>query len=100
MGDLLLAIPAISRLQARYPQAKLDIVVGAWNVKTAQMLGVFENVFVFDFFSKKSVESPKRRKAEFKSLLGKLDHYDIAIDLRRQADTRFALARISHGGTV
>lgn len=95
MGDLLLAMPAISRLRARYPQAQFDLVAGSWNRAMAQRLGVFKNIFSLDFFSKKSAAAPERRDAEVRALLDGLGHYDIAIDLRRQPDTRFILADVS-----
>jgi glycosyltransferase involved in cell wall biosynthesis/ADP-heptose:LPS heptosyltransferase len=95
MGDFLLAQPAISRLKSRYPNADIDIIVGTWNAALAERLGIFRNIFKFDFFSKESAEAPERREAEFKALLAKLEHYDVAIDMRRQPDTRFVVAKAS-----
>jgi glycosyltransferase involved in cell wall biosynthesis/ADP-heptose:LPS heptosyltransferase len=97
MGDLILAMPAISRLRARYPRARLDIIVGSWNVAMAETLKLFDNVFCFDFFKRDSSEPPMVNDADLNVLLDKLERYDLAIDLRRQPDTRFLLARIPAG---
>ena len=94
MGDLFLSLPAISRLRARFPAAQVDIVVGSWNVETARATGFFENVYTYDFFKRKSSEPPDQGGADIKALVACIGHCDIAIDLRRQPDTRFLLTQI------
>jgi glycosyltransferase involved in cell wall biosynthesis/ADP-heptose:LPS heptosyltransferase len=94
MGDLVLAIPAIMKLRARYPYARIDALVGSWNVEAAQMLDVFAHIYVLDFFSKKSSESATALDNELDSLTKQLKEYDLAIDLRRQRDTRFILLKV------
>lgn len=94
MGDLVLAIPAIMKLRARYPYARIDALVGSWNVEAAKMLGFFEHVYVLDFFSRKSSKSPTALDKELDSLTKQLKEYDLAIDLRRQRDTRFILLKM------
>jgi len=93
MGDLVLAIPAISRLRARYPDARIDAIVGSWNCEAAKELGVFEAVYTLDYFSKKSAVAPNANQ-EMDDLIEEMIYYDIAVDLRRQCDTRFILTRI------
>ena len=46
MGDFIIAIPSIMKLRARYPYAQIDALVGSWNQEVAQLLGVFENIYV------------------------------------------------------
>jgi len=94
MGDLLLASPAISKLKAKYPLATLDIVVGSWNVALAQEMKLFDHIYTLDFFKKKSSEPASVSDAQVRALMEELPDYDLAIDLRRQSDTRFVLARI------
>jgi len=91
MGDFVLSIPAITKIRARYPYASIDIVVGSWNAEIAASLKVFDKIHAFDYFKKKSSELPSTTKLEFVEVLGKLSEYDIAIDLRRQHETRFLL---------
>ena len=95
LGDFILALPALSKLKARYPFAQIDIAVGSWSVPLAQSLNLFSNVFAFDYFKKKSSESAStsaRAIEDFVNSLGK--PYDFAIDLRRQPDTRFILTKV------
>lgn len=93
MGDLILAIPAITKLKARYPYASIDIVCGSWCAPIARTLKLFDNIHTFDFFKTKSAESVSTTDSEVNALLDKLGNYDIAIDLRRQRDTRFLLVK-------
>jgi len=94
LGDYLLALPAISRLRAKYPYAEIDIVVGSWNVPLAEASGWFRTIYSFDFYQKVSAIPPEKREDAIHALLERLGTYDIAIDLRRQRDTRFLLARV------
>jgi glycosyltransferase involved in cell wall biosynthesis/ADP-heptose:LPS heptosyltransferase len=91
LGDFILAIPALTKLRARYPYASIDIIVGSWNVPIARELKIFDKVYAYDFFKRKSSEDPSAAAEVLAALLAKLNEYDIAIDLRRPADTRFLL---------
>ncbi|MEP7300925.1 MAG: glycosyltransferase [Caldimonas sp.] len=93
-GDLVLAIPAIAKLRARYPDASLEALVGSWNEPMARDLKLFEKIHVLDFFRSASANAPAYSNADLDALASRLGRYDIAIDLRRQADTRFIVARI------
>jgi glycosyltransferase involved in cell wall biosynthesis/ADP-heptose:LPS heptosyltransferase len=95
LGDFLLAEPALKKLRSRYPDAEIDIVVGSWNRDLAESTGIFRRVFVLDYFRKKSSVTPKVRDAEVDDLVHRMPRYDIAIDLRRQADSRFFLGRVN-----
>jgi ADP-heptose:LPS heptosyltransferase len=95
LGDFLLSIPALSKLRAKYPHAEMDIVVGSWNAALARELNLFRNIHTYDFFKRQSSQTPKTSADELAAILARLDHYDIAIDLRRQPESRFLLVRTS-----
>jgi glycosyltransferase involved in cell wall biosynthesis/ADP-heptose:LPS heptosyltransferase len=94
MGDLLLAAPSFAKLKARYPHARIDVIVGSWNADVARQLGFFSNIYELDYFKKASAVVPAATTAEIDSLVARLEEYDVAIDFRRQADTRFILAKV------
>jgi glycosyltransferase involved in cell wall biosynthesis/ADP-heptose:LPS heptosyltransferase len=95
LGDFILAIPALQKLKALYTQAQIDIVVGSWCRPLAEHLQLFNAIYTFDFFKIKSSQAPKISYEELEQLLAQLQpNYDIAIDLRRQRDTRFLLKHI------
>ncbi len=95
LGDFILGIPAMSKLRAKYPHATLDILVGSWNVPIAKQLNLFEQVFSFDFFRRKSSEKARVDTTELADLAAKLPKYDMAIDLRRQADSRILIRTVA-----
>ena len=93
LGDFILAIPAILKLKARYPNAHIDAVVGSWCVPLARSLNVFSEIHAFDFFKQKSAASPSANQVALKHFLQRLPkQYDVALDLRRQLDGRQLLA--------
>jgi ADP-heptose:LPS heptosyltransferase len=94
LGDFILAIPALTKLRARYPYASIDIIVGSWNIPIAKELKFFDNIYAYDFFKKRSSEDPSAATEVLTLLLENLDTYDIAVDLRRPADTRFLLVKV------
>lgn len=94
LGDFILSIPALAKLRARYPDAQIDIVVGSWNVALARELGFFREIHSFDYFKRKSSNKPLAKEDDLSELLKTLGTYDIAIDLRRQPESRFLLAKI------
>ena len=93
LGDFLLAIPALSKLRARFPYAAIEIVVGSWNDSLARETNLFQTIHTYDFFRQKSSDLPKKNEDALESLLSSLGEYDIALDLRRPPDTRFLLAK-------
>ena len=90
-GDFLLAVPALRKLRAKYPDAQIDLFVGPWNIEIAETLRLGDRVFAIEFFQNQSSLAPSFRKNEFQSLLQNLGKYDMAIDFRRQRDTRLLL---------
>ncbi len=95
LGDFILSIPALAKLRARYPDADIDIIVGSWNAAAAEKLKLFDKVYTYDFFKRKSTDTPSIKAHELEALLATLDTYDIAIDFRRCYETRFLLAKIN-----
>lgn len=93
IGDFILALPALSKLRARYPYADIDIAVGSWNASLAQKTGMFRNVYTFNYI-KRDDRGVGKTDAVIRDFLTKLDEYNIAIDFRRQRDTRLILAKI------
>lgn len=91
LGDLILAMPAIAKLKARYPAATLEIAVGSWNLELAKMFPYFDKIHTLDYFKKQSASQAAIAQEELRSFLSQVGTYDIAIDLRRQSDTRFVL---------
>jgi len=94
LGDFILAVPALRKLRSLYPTAKIDALVGSWNLPIARELGIFENVYTFDYFKAKSSLPPEFQKKELENFVTTLGVYDLAIDLRRQPETRFILKDI------
>lgn len=93
-GDLILAIPAISKIRARYPHATIEALVGSWNEPMARALNLFEQVHVLDFYRPASSDAPALSDSDVDALAARMGRYDLAIDLRRQPDTRFILSRV------
>jgi glycosyltransferase involved in cell wall biosynthesis/ADP-heptose:LPS heptosyltransferase len=90
-GDLLLAVPTIMKLRARYPECALEGLVGSWNAEMARELKLFDEVHTLDFFKSASADTPGLSREQMRSAVLKLGHFDLALDLRRPADTRFIL---------
>jgi glycosyltransferase involved in cell wall biosynthesis/ADP-heptose:LPS heptosyltransferase len=97
LGDLILAMPAIAKLKARYPDAIIEIAVGSWNLELAKMFPFFDKIHTLDYFKKQSASQASIAQEELRAFLAQVDTYDIAIDLRRQGDTRFVLKEIDAG---
>ena len=95
MCDFILAIPALTKLKTKYPYSSIDIIIGSWNKPIAEKLGIFSNIYEFDYFKKKSLMQPSFLQEELDLLINQIGFYDIAIDLRRNSDTRFILTAIN-----
>ena len=95
LGDLLLAIPALMRLKDKFKNSVMDIIVGKWNLELSKQIGLFRNVFLYDFYSTDHLKNSKRDYQAETQLMRNLPIYDIAIDLRINGDTRFLLQKIS-----
>jgi glycosyltransferase involved in cell wall biosynthesis/ADP-heptose:LPS heptosyltransferase len=94
LGDFILALPAIAKLRARYPDATIDAIVGSWNLEIARELGFFAEILTLDSLKPKSSKRPSAEDEGWETLLKRLARYDIAIDLRRQPEARDFLNRV------
>ncbi len=93
-GDFLLGLPAMAKVRARYPDAKIEALVGSWNRTAAEACGLFDEIHTLDFFKAKSSLRAGIDDTELEMLVTQLPFYDYAIDLRRQTDTRFILVKL------
>jgi hypothetical protein len=72
LGDFVLAIPALTKLRSRYPQAHIDLIAGSWSVPLAETLHLFRHIYSFDYFRKKSSESASASEQKLTELVGSL----------------------------
>ena len=95
LGDFIMAIPALRKARAAFADAEITLVVGSWNLDVARRLGVADHVLGFDAFPRNSSEEEVDVHAKA-DLFGALlpDHYDLAIDLRTDVDTRQLLKKL------
>jgi glycosyltransferase involved in cell wall biosynthesis/ADP-heptose:LPS heptosyltransferase len=94
LGDFLLAVPAMVRLKEKFADSEMDIVVGGWNVPLARRVKLFNEIHTYDFFRQQSSVFPEEDARIEEELLRRLGEYDVAIDLRRQGNTRFLLSKV------
>ncbi len=95
LGDFIMGVPALEKARAVFADADITLVVGTWNEAMARDLDLFEHVVGFDAFPRNSTEEKvdlAARIAAFEALLP--GHYDLAIDLRSDGDTRFFLRHL------
>ena len=95
IGDFIVGMPAIAHVRTAFPDAALTLVCASWNRPWAERTGWFAQVVQFDLFTKRNADwggTTPDQFDEFKAL--GLADYDIAIDLRHDADTRPLLAMV------
>jgi ADP-heptose:LPS heptosyltransferase len=94
IGDFILSLDAIIALHRAFPDAHFDLVCGPWNVELADSLGLFEHILPIEFFNARADgDHPTFHPDMVTSLRGR--HYDLAIDLRIDPDTRVILRYVS-----
>ncbi len=98
IGDILIAAPALMLLRRSFPQAHITLVCGPWNVGLARRLDVADAIVPATIFSQNSLADLDhrallaRRKAAVAELAAReLGAFDLAVDLRRDDDTREVL---------
>lgn len=90
LGDLVCSVPALQRLRALFPHAKLVGLLSPSNVALAQTLGLFDDLITVDF----SEDPAEGRRVlgvdEQCALRHQLERYafDLAIDLGEVEDSR------------
>jgi ADP-heptose:LPS heptosyltransferase/GT2 family glycosyltransferase len=91
IGDLVTALPALRRLKAHFPQARLDALVGPSAIGIARLEAAIDDIIPFAFFEARSSLGRKTlRKQHYAALEAglKARRYDLAVDLRKLGDTR------------
>lgn len=95
-GDFLISLPALRDLRQSFPRAYIRLICGRWNVASARAAGVADDVRSFDYFPERAVDwdgTPANRDWSIFAAAAE-GHFDIAIDLRVDDDTRALLARV------
>jgi ADP-heptose:LPS heptosyltransferase len=78
-----------------FPAAHITLVVGPWNQRTAEHLGLADTIVAYDFF-RQNLRSGGSRTAGLRPLADILPgHFDLAIDLRLPVETRPLLRALS-----
>ncbi len=90
IGDVILSLPAIKVLRHKFPQAHITMIVGSWAKTITEKISDLDEVLTFDFFDERSERGVRHGKKELESLRGRLKSYnfDLAIDLRKNPETR------------
>lgn len=95
-GDLGTAVSALRRLRTLFPDARITLVCGTWNLAQARGLQIADEVVAFDFFSEDGqcvLLNVAPRVEQFRGLA--TGGFDLAIDLRVEGDTRVLLQEVS-----
>ena len=94
IGDFILSFDALVALRTAFPRARIDLLCAPWNEALARSLDLFEDVHTITFFNKRADgETPSDRAERIRDL--PKNHYDLAIDLRVDPDTRLLLRHVS-----
>ena len=99
-GDLILFYPALTKLRNKYPKAQIDVLVGSWNKHQLASWGIADNIITYDFFKPVSSQSSQLDYKDLVIAMSKTDEYDLAIDFRRDNDTRFVLQNVRSNFTI
>ncbi|MFZ0098300.1 MAG: glycosyltransferase, partial [Gemmobacter sp.] len=94
IGDLVTALPAIRQLKAQFPKAHLSALVGRSALGIASMEDAIDELIPFEFFDARSgLGRKKLTRADYAALERDLTarQFDLAVDLRKHADTRHIL---------
>ena len=94
IGDFMTSLPAIGLVRAKFPKANITLLVGTWNQTLANRIKEVDTVITFDFFNRISEEYINKDYMKQVSRLQKLlksSKFDLAIDVRRHPETRWAV---------
>lgn len=94
-GDFIIAQPALRDLRAAFPDARIRLVCGTWNVAGARASLLADEVVGYDYFPERSAGWNGRSVddiAVFDAAVA--GRYDLAVDLRVDEDTRHLLGRV------
>jgi len=91
IGDCITALPAVRQLKQHFPHAQLTVLAGASTMAIWKNEPSVDDTIEFSFFNARSgLGKIERADSEFEALGETLERrrFDLAIDLRKQPDTR------------
>ena len=94
IGDCVTALPAMRRLRALFPEARISVMAAASTEAIWSLLPGIDEFIPFQFFHTRSGEGQvAKTEAELAELRARLAPYrfDLAVDLRKSPDTRHLL---------
>jgi len=94
IGDFITTMPALRRLKTLFPQAELHVLAARASLTLAALEPAIDEMHEFNFFFAKSAKGQRKlAQKELSALRARLApyHFDLALDLRRQGDTREVL---------
>ncbi|MDD4932997.1 MAG: FkbM family methyltransferase [Methylacidiphilaceae bacterium] len=97
IGDFINRTVANELLRRSWPDAEITLLCGPWNLPLAQRTGYFQQIVPFSFFPERSGEWRGASALEgqrFAMITRSLGEFDLAVDLRTDADTRFLLSHV------
>jgi len=95
IGDFILSLRALQKLSEGFPGSEITLVCASWNVDWARQTGFVDRIVAFDFFPRLNADwrgATPDIFARFAAL--PLGGFDLAVDLRHDADTRPCLYRV------
>ena len=91
IGDFVTAFPAFRRIKQHFPHARLTVLAAAASQQLASLEPAIDALIAFDFFHARSESGLRpmdaKRLAKLQAQLAP-ELFDLAIDLRRQPETR------------
>lgn len=94
-GDFVIGLPALRALREAFPHARIRLVCGRWNERSARDAGWVDEVRCFNFFPERPTHDAVLETAPLGAFDAAVEGlWDIAIDLRVDEDTRHLLSRI------
>ena len=88
IGDQILALPAINLIKNHFRNVHIVGLIGEWNKDITELANIFNETIIYNFFDNERL--PQHEQKLEAKLTAELKKYgfDLAIDLRRQPDTR------------
>lgn len=91
LGDVLLTVPAMRRLRELFPEARITALVGSWARTLLDAEPCIDEALNYDFFAASSSKGSRKLNGSDVREIAALfagRRFDLAIDLRRESDTR------------
>ncbi len=94
-GDFIIGLPALRQLRAAFRNDHIKLVCGGWNEAAARATGLFDDIAAYGYFPPRAAGwdgAPMQPVAAFRAAAA--GHWDLAIDLRVDEDTRHLLREV------